>query len=207
MQAATKLALVIGGTGLALTAGSLNAFASWTSAAPTATMTVAAAALPGGETPTVAARGTDALVRWKPSVLRGGVRVRKYTVTRWRAGRSVVVCDRVPATSCTDRNLAEGTWTWRVRPSVGDWSGTDSADSAPLVILPAKDAVPKPAAGGQRSGPPPAPAPPAAAEPTRATVEQPPPAPSAPGPPPAESTAAEPVAEPPAAPAAVDGTP
>jgi len=38
-----------------------------------------------------------------------------------------VVCDGVPATKCIDENLTEGSWTWRVRPSIGGWEGTHSA--------------------------------------------------------------------------------
>jgi hypothetical protein len=140
MKSATKLALVVGGTGLVLAAGSLNAFATWTSVTPTSALQVAAAELPRGETPAVSAAGSDVLVRWKSSILSDGKKVEKYIVTRMGAGKSMVVCDGVSATTCTDKDVAAGTWTWRVRPLTGGWKGTESADSKPLIIPSAKAA-------------------------------------------------------------------
>lgn len=138
MKSATKLVLVVGATGLVVTAGSLNAFATWTLQAPTAALKVAAAELPRGEVPTVSTRGSGVLVQWEASVLSGGTVADRYRVTRTGTGKSMVVCNRVTATNCTDENVPTGTWTWTVRPVAGDWEGTDSPDSKPLVVLSTK---------------------------------------------------------------------
>jgi hypothetical protein len=138
MKSATKLALVVGGCGLVLVVGSLNAFATYTSTTSSTTLKVAAAELPRGDVPAVDAHGADVLVRWEASVLGGGSPAESYIVTRVGASKSMVVCNRVTATNCTDEDVPTGTWTWRVRPVAGDWQGTDSPDSKPLVVLSTK---------------------------------------------------------------------
>lgn len=191
MKSGTKLALVVSGAGLALIAGTYNAFASWTSEIPTTTLRVTTAELPAGEVPLVAKSGEDVELSWKSSVA-GDVQVRKYTVTRHGDGKPVVVCNRVAATKCTDKKVPDGTWTWRVRPMLGTWEGKDSADSKQLVLAAAKKtptgvgtatptAVATQTAGGgdETAAPPPAPA--ATTEPPKQTK-----------PVPAEATTTEP---------------
>jgi hypothetical protein len=211
MKSATKLALVVGGCGLVLVVGSLNAFATYTSTTSSATLKVAAAELPRGDVPTVDAHGANVLVRWEPSVLGDGNPAASYIVTRAGASKSMVVCNRVTATNCTDEKVPDGTWTWRVRPVVGDWEGTDSPDSKPLVVL-----SPKASPTVGVASPPPAseksvatvatvaaeaPAP----EPPKAVVEQPAEVPTSPAPTatPEETKVDEP-APPAASPAAED---
>lgn len=118
-----------------------------------------------------------------------------------------MVCAGVPATSCTDHHVAEGTWIWRVRPSAGAREGTGRAGSRPLAVLAAKDALrtagtPPPTATVvepttvEPTAVAPSTSEPVKAEHTKVVVDQPFPAASAPALPSAEPDLAVPAAAP-----------
>ena len=134
MMRMTKVALVAG-TAVAVTFGSsVYAFADWIVAAPPTVLKMRAAAMPAGNVPSVGKQGRNAAIDWVGNNIAPGVKVDSYVVTRFGAGGSVVVCDRVTATSCKDKLMPGGTWTWRVQPVFATWVGEASAGSAALTF-------------------------------------------------------------------------
>jgi hypothetical protein len=137
MKSLVKSSLVAGGAAALVLAGTVNAFAGWTARTSPAVLTVKAATVPPGPTPAVVRGGRDARLDWEPSTV-AGTKVKVYVVTRVGSTGRTIVCDHVSSTNCRDRNVPDGTWTWRVRPILGTWAGTDGPDSAGLTFGPAQ---------------------------------------------------------------------
>jgi hypothetical protein len=134
MKHLTKVSLVAA-TAVAVTFGSsVYAFADWIVATPPTVLRMRVADMPAGSAPSVARNGKNAAIDWVGNKIAPGVKVESYVVTRFGAGNPVVVCDRVTATSCKDKLVPGGTWTWRVRPVLATWLGVFSADSAALTF-------------------------------------------------------------------------
>jgi hypothetical protein len=154
MKSLTKSLLVGSGTTALLIAGTVSAFADWTTETPLSVLEVKVAEMPRGRTPIATASGNDAALSWDASMI-AGTPAERYIVTRVGAAQQTVVCAKVAATGCRDRDVPDGAWTWRVRPLVGTWEGTDSPDSRSLTFGAAKAATPTQPAAGQAPPSPP----------------------------------------------------
>lgn len=134
MNGPGKAALTVAAAVVIASAGTVYAFAGWTSAVGPTSVTVRTVAMPAGNAPSVARIVQRADIKWVANRLRPGVKAQSYVVTRHGAGKAVVVCDRVPVTSCRDQRVPPGVWTWRVQPVFETWTGRPSADSAALTF-------------------------------------------------------------------------
>ncbi|WP_148308197.1 hypothetical protein [Actinoplanes friuliensis] len=134
MKHLTKLSLVVVTATATLFAGSMYAFAGWTTDAPKTVLKMRSVAMPAGNAPSVAKNGKNAAVDWVGSKIAPGVKVQSYIVTRFGVGNPVVVCDRVTTTSCKDKLVPGGTWTWKVQPVFASWIGDFSPASVALTF-------------------------------------------------------------------------
>jgi hypothetical protein len=134
MKHLTKLTLVVGTAAAITFGGSLYAFADWSIETPPVVLKMRVAAMPAGNAPSVAKNGKNAAIDWVGNKIASGVRAESYIVTRLGAGDPVVVCDRVARTSCKDKTVPGGTWTWKVQPVFKSWIGEHSPASVALTF-------------------------------------------------------------------------
>jgi hypothetical protein len=96
--------------------------------------------MPSGEQPTVSASGSSITVRWPAAALANGVDVAGYTISRYNSSTGAVAtvgsgCSGVvAATTCTEVNVPAGSWVYTDTPAQVNWTGGQSAESAPVVI-------------------------------------------------------------------------
>lgn len=105
------------------------AHSSWDSAPSTGTAVARAVTLPVGPTPAVGVSGRNVTVSWT-AVTVSGQPVSGYVVRRYDgSGQAQTVgsgcAGTVTATSCTEAAVPAGTWTYKVAPKVGNWTGTE----------------------------------------------------------------------------------
>jgi hypothetical protein len=111
--------------------------------APTGTGAGAALAksLPAGNTPTASAALRDVTVSWTASTFPDSTPVPAYVVRRFNAiggaeGTVLANCaGLVAATTCVENNVPVGSWKYTVTPAAGAWRGTQSAQSASVLVL------------------------------------------------------------------------
>lgn len=101
-----------------------------------------AKSLPAGNVPNPpSALLRSVTVTWTASTFVGGTPVPAYVVRRFNAiggaeGTVLSACSGlVTATTCTENNVPIGTWKYTVTPAAGAWRGTQSGQSAPVLVL------------------------------------------------------------------------
>ena len=95
--------------------------------------------MPAGNTPSIAASGSDVSVRWPAATFPGGAAVAGYLVERYGPNGSAVPVGAgcsgvVAATTCTEHNVPAGTWTYTDTPVQESWSGGESPPSSPATV-------------------------------------------------------------------------
>ncbi|WP_433721931.1 hypothetical protein ACQP2Y_42225 [Actinoplanes sp. CA-051413] len=134
MKHMTKVSLVVVTAAAVTFGGSVYAFADWIIDTPRAVLKMRTAAMPAGNSPSVAKNGKNAAIDWVGNKILAGVPAESYIVTRFGAGDPVVVCDHVTATTCKDKAVPGGTWTWKVQPVLKTWIGDHSPPSVALTF-------------------------------------------------------------------------
>ena len=116
-----------------------NASAAWnqTASGPAASR---AKTLGAGNAPTaataVSGKRTNVTVTWTASSFAEGGSVPGYVVRRYNASTGALQavganCSGViAALSCTESNVAAGSWQYTITPAAGSWRGSESAKSA-----------------------------------------------------------------------------
>jgi hypothetical protein len=110
-----------------------NLPASGTGAAKAKTMS-------GGNTPSGSVAGNNVTVSWTASTFPEGGSIPSYIVKRYNvlgAAQTVLAgcAGIVTGTSCTENGVPPGTWKYSVTPAIGLWRGTESAQSASVLVL------------------------------------------------------------------------
>jgi hypothetical protein len=134
-RAATALALAV------TLAGALAGPASATWSAPgSGSAAGAAATMPTGATPSAHASGTSVTVTWSAAKFASGTAVAGYTIARYNAttGATATVgsaCSgTISATTCTELDVAAGSWVYTDTPVDQNWRGVASAESASVTV-------------------------------------------------------------------------
>jgi hypothetical protein len=97
--------------------------------------------LPAGNVPSGSAALGSVTLNWTASTFSGGTPVPAYVVRRFRAmggaERAVLsACNGlVAATTCTENNVPSGSWKYTITPAAGVWRGTQSAQSATILVV------------------------------------------------------------------------
>jgi hypothetical protein len=110
---------------------------------PTGTGSGAASArtLPAGNVPTGSTSVRNVTLNWTASTFAGGTPVPAYVVRRFNAiggAESAVLsaCSGlVAATTCTENSVPTGSWKYTITPAAGSWRGTQSAQSASILVI------------------------------------------------------------------------
>jgi hypothetical protein len=91
--------------------------------------------------PSGSVSGHEVTLTWSASQFAGGGNVPSYVVKRYDAVTNVLqttlaACSgNVNGTSCVEHSVPTGTWKYTVTPAAGSWRGTESAQSATVVVL------------------------------------------------------------------------
>jgi hypothetical protein len=134
MKPITKVSVVVVAAATVTFGGSVYAFADWIIDTPRAVLKIRTAAMPAGNSPSVAKNGKSATIDWVGSKILAGVPAESYIVTRFGVGDPIVVCAHVIATTCRDKAVPGGTWTWKVQPVLKTWVGDYSPSSVALTF-------------------------------------------------------------------------
>lgn len=132
---------------LVLTLGSVTgALAAWGTSG-TGTAQSSADSLPQGSTPTVPTASTGNVeLSWAASTPPAGVTFDGYRVERHAAGETDPLeftlaggscAGTVDGLTCTDEDVPEGDWQYRVSPMLANWSGERSDPSDTVAVAPA----------------------------------------------------------------------
>lgn len=130
-----RFALIAAGA-LALAA---PAFGAW-SAGATGSGAAAARTMPAGNTPSGTAAPGSVTVTWTASTFAGGAAVPGYVVRRFNSvtqAEATVLpacAGIVSGTSCIESSVPIGSWKYTVTPAAGTWRGTQSAQSAAVLV-------------------------------------------------------------------------
>ena len=125
------IALLLAPSGLSLAAWSAAASGGGTGAAPL---------MPTGATPSGASSSSSVTVSWAAAELSNGTPVAGYVLNRYNSSTGApstvgAGCSGiVTATSCTEESVPAGTWVYTDTPVQMNWTGTASAESAPIVV-------------------------------------------------------------------------
>ena len=98
--------------------------------------------MPTGAAPRGTVLGNVVTISWPPSTFPNGTDVSGYIVNRYNAatGATATVgssCSGVVSTtSCAEASVPPGTWIYTDTPTQVNWTGVQSAASAPLVVSP-----------------------------------------------------------------------
>jgi hypothetical protein len=118
-----------------------SASAAWQSAADGVGAS-AAKTMPAGNAPNPpTAAGRNVTVTWSASPFAGGGTVPAYVVRRFNAVTSaestvLATCSGlIASTTCTENNVPTGSWKYTVTPAAGNWRGTQSVQSASVLVL------------------------------------------------------------------------
>jgi hypothetical protein len=106
----------------------------------TGTGSAKAKTMSGGNTPTASVTGNDVTLTWTASTFPEGGSIPTYIVKRYNllGAAQTVLADcaaTVNGTTCTENDVPIGTWKYSVTPALGLWRGSESAQSADVVIL------------------------------------------------------------------------
>lgn len=119
--------------------GAGQAFGAW-SPGGAGTGKAAARTMPAGNQPTGSAAPGSVSVSWASSTFAGGGAVPGYLVRRFNSvgGAEATVLAScagvVTGTSCTESGVPLGSWRYTVTPAAGAWRGTQSAQSAAILV-------------------------------------------------------------------------
>jgi hypothetical protein len=100
----------------------------------------AASVMPSGAAPSGTVVSNQITVSWSPSTFLDGVDVAGYVVNRYNTSTGAIAtvgsgCNGViTTTSCTETSVPPGTWIYTDTPVQVNWTGGQSADSAPVVV-------------------------------------------------------------------------
>jgi hypothetical protein len=96
-----------------------------------------------GATPSGTAGIGSVTVSWAAYTLpNGGPAATGYIISRYNATTGAIqtvnasCTGTVTTTSCTEQSVPAGTWVYTEIPLYNNWSGSQSADSAPIVVHP-----------------------------------------------------------------------
>jgi hypothetical protein len=96
--------------------------------------------MPNGAQPTVSVSGTNVTVSWPAALFPDSRAVAGYQIARFNAstGSPAVVgasCSgTVTTTTCTESNVAAGSWKYADTPVQDNWHGGQSAESAAVTV-------------------------------------------------------------------------
>ena len=96
--------------------------------------------MPAGNVPSGTAAVGSVTVTWTASTFAGGAPVPGYVIRRFNsvtAAEAPVLsaCSGIRSgTSCTESGVPIGSWKYTVTPAAGSWRGTQSAQSAAVVV-------------------------------------------------------------------------
>jgi hypothetical protein len=102
----------------------------------------AARLMPSGTAPSGTALSDQVTISWPPSTFSNGVDVAGYIVNRYNASTGAMAtvgtgCSGVlTTTTCTETSVARGPWLYTDTPVQVNWTGGQSAESAPVVVGP-----------------------------------------------------------------------
>lgn len=111
------------------------ALASWT-AAGSGSAAGMTDVMPAGASPTAGASGDVATVTWAAVTLAGGTPVAGYVIARYNAAGAPqtvggTCAGVVTTTTCTERVVGSGPWTYTDTPVVAAWTGAESPRATP----------------------------------------------------------------------------
>ena len=134
----TFAALAAAALALWLGAGAERAGASWPGGGPSGTANAKALSLPAGPTPSVSVTGRDVTVSWSAATISGqpvsGYVVKRYDGSNQLQSMGTGCSGTVTATSCTEAAVPAGTWTYKIAPRHGNWTGSDGSASSPATV-------------------------------------------------------------------------
>jgi hypothetical protein len=117
------------------------AMAAW-SLAGAASAAGAATVMPTGSTPTGSVRGASVTLDWSAVTFPSGAAVAGYVINRYSSvtGLPATVgsgcAGVITTTTCTETSVAAGIWKYTDTPVQANWTGEQSADSAPVTVAP-----------------------------------------------------------------------
>ena len=103
-------------------------------------------AMPAGHTPTAQVSGHDVTVTWPAATFQSGTPVAGYVIRRYNAASGVTIVvtltcrEAVITTTCTERDVPAGTWTYTDTPVDKGRTGAESPRSDPVQITVASPA-------------------------------------------------------------------
>ena len=94
-----------------------------------------------GATPSATVRSSSVIVSWTANTLpNGGPAATGYIISRYDASTGAIQTTNascngtVTALTCTEQSVPAGTWVYTDIPLYDNWSGSQSADSAPVTV-------------------------------------------------------------------------
>ena len=95
--------------------------------------------MPTGMQPVASVTGSDVSLRWSAALLPGGTPVPGYLVRRYDVnGNAVTVlascAGTIATTTCTEHNVAAGSWTYTDTPVQDNWTGPASPASTAVIV-------------------------------------------------------------------------
>jgi hypothetical protein len=115
------------------------AYAAWSANTEAgATAGAKAQVMPVGSTPVVVVTGSSVSLSWPAATLSSGAAVDAYVVRRYdgfNVERSIAgnCAGTITARTCTDVNVANGTWFYTVQPVLANWHGAESVKAQAIV--------------------------------------------------------------------------
>jgi hypothetical protein len=150
MRRAVRRVILVGATVAMGAAGTLTAYANW-STPGTATVRGRVAAMPQGVEPSVAKDGKAAVVSWSSQEIAEGADMTAYVITAHSVDTSPAkpnVVHTVTATNSgthsvtfTAGELAGGSWKWTLTPKFHTWTGAESPPTKKLTFPAAEPAT------------------------------------------------------------------
>ena len=123
---------------IALAAPAAGASASWPGGG-SGSQSAKAVSMPTGNTPTAAVSNRSVTVSWTGSTLPGGAAISTYVVNRYDTNGNAqtigsACSGTVSATTCTESSVPGGTWKYTVAPTLSNWTGGESGQSASVTV-------------------------------------------------------------------------
>jgi hypothetical protein len=97
--------------------------------------------MPSGNVPAGSVAGHNVTLTWAASQFAGGTNVPGYVVRRYDSVSNALqtilagCSGTVAATTCTESGVPTGTWKYTITPAAGTWRGTESGQSAVVIVL------------------------------------------------------------------------
>jgi hypothetical protein len=130
--------IIAAAVGVVLLVGGTAARASWFAPVGSGNGASAAAAVNGGNAPTVNASGSSVTVSWSASTLSGGTAVAGYAVKRYSSTNVLQTigagcASTIVVLTCTETSVPNGTWKYGVTPVKATWTGAESSKTSVVV--------------------------------------------------------------------------